>query len=131
MEIASELSKIIINETADQQIIVIKETSGSRSFPMVIGFTEICAIDRRLKGLVPPRPLTHDLLGQAIGKLGGELVKIVITDLKNHTYFAQIHVSQNGKAIILDSRPSDAIALGVATNTKIFVEEQVFIKAGQ
>ncbi len=131
MEIPAELSRIIINETGDQQIIVIKEKNGSRSFPMVIGFNEVCAIDRRLKGLVPPRPLTHDLLGNTIAQLGGDIEKIVITDLREHTYFAEIYIVQNSESITIDSRPSDAIALGIATNTDIYVDDQVFEKAMQ
>ena len=129
MEILAELSKIIIDETGDQQIIVIKEKAGERAFPIVIGFYEICAIDRRLKGLIPPRPLTHDLLGAVIENMGGKLEKIVITDLREHTYFAEIHVSQDSRTIKIDSRPSDAIALGVATGTNIYVEEKVFAKS--
>jgi bifunctional DNase/RNase len=129
MEILAELSKIIIDETGDQQIIVIKEKAGERAFPIVIGFYEICAIDRRLKGLIPPRPLTHDLLGKVIEHLDGELEKIVITDLKDHTYFAELHIRRDGHTIKIDSRPSDAIALGVATDTDIYVEEKVFAKS--
>ena len=129
MEIPAELSKIIINETEDSQIIVLKETGGDRSFPIVIGIVEICAIDRRLKGIAPPRPMTHDLLGQAVEKLGGKIEKVVITDLRNHTYYAEIHINQNGTMHKIDSRPSDAIALGVATNAPIFIEDHVFGQA--
>lgn len=129
MEIPAELSKIIINETEDSQIIVLKEKNGERSFPVVIGFVEILAIDRRLKGIDAPRPMTHDLLGEVVKGLGGKVEKIVITDLRNHTYYAEIHINQNGKVHKIDSRPSDAIALGVATNAAIFIEDHVFDQA--
>jgi hypothetical protein len=128
MEIEAELTRIIINEASDQQIIVIKERHGTRSFPIVIGIVEIFAIDRRLKGIQPPRPMTHDLLGSIIESLGSRVEKIVIDDLRNHTFYAKIHLSVNGETLTVDSRPSDAIALGVATNAPIFVTEQVFEK---
>jgi len=126
MELEAELSRIIIDEQSDQQIIVIKEVNGDRSFPIVIGIVEILAIDRRLKGIEPPRPMTHDLLGNVIQQLGGKLEKIVISDLRHHTFFAKLHISVDGKKIEIDSRPSDAIALGVAQHTPIYVAEEVF-----
>ena len=131
MDIEVELSRIIINETSDQQVIVLKERHGQRSFPIVIGIVEVFAIDRRLKGIRPPRPMTHDLLGNVIENLGAEIQKIVINDLRNHTFYAQIHLSLNGRAVKVDSRPSDAIALGAASNTPIYVAEHVFEKTSQ
>ena len=131
MEKEAELSRIIINETSDQQIIVIKERHGERSFPIVIGIVEIFAIDRRLKGIKPPRPMTHDLLDGIIEGLGAKIEKIVINDLRNHTFYAKIHLSMNGKIVEIDSRPSDAIALGVASSAPIFVADHVFDMASQ
>jgi len=130
MEIEAELSRIIINEHSDQQIIVIKERHGHRSFPIVIGIVEIFAIDRRLKGIKPPRPMTHDLLANVIESLGAKLEKIVIDDLRNHTFYAKIHLRIDGRTILVDSRPSDAIALGVASQTPIYVAEHVFELTG-
>jgi bifunctional DNase/RNase len=126
MEIEAELSRIIIDEQSDQQVIVIKERDGSRSFPIVIGIVEILAIDRRLKGIKPPRPMTHDLLGSVIEELGAKIDKIVICDLRHHTFYARIHLSLDGQTIEIDSRPSDAIALGVAGDAPIYVAEHVF-----
>ena len=131
MEKEAELSRIIINETSDQQIIVIKERYGPRSFPIVIGIVEIFAIDRRLKGIKPPRPMTHDLLDGVIKCLGARIVKIVINDLNNHTFYAKIYLNSNGQIVEIDSRPSDAIALSVASDTPIFVAEHVFEKTSQ
>ena len=124
-----ELSRIIINETSDQQIIVLKERQGQRSFPIVIGLVEIFAIDRRLKGIKPPRPMTHDLLDSVIENLGAKIEKIVINDLKHHTFYAKIYLSLNGETVKVDSRPSDAIALGAASNAPIYVADHVFEKA--
>ena len=125
MDIEVQLSRIIINETSDQQIIALKERHGKRSFPIVIGIIEALAIDRRLKGIQSPRPLTHDLLEDIIEKLGARIVKVVITDLLNHTFYAKIHLDANGRMVEVDARPSDAIALSVATSAKIYVADHV------
>lgn len=127
MEIAVELSQIIINEEADQQIVVLRELAEpNRSFPIVIGMSEVLAIDRRLKGISLPRPLTHDLLADAVVQLGGVIRKVVVCDLREHTFFATIHVDQDGETIEIDSRPSDALALAAGLEIPIFVEERVF-----
>jgi len=131
MDIEVELSRIIINETSDQQIIVLKERHGKRSFPIVIGMMEAFAIDRRLKGLKPPRPMTHDLLDNVIKSLDAKIEKIVINDLRNHTFYAKICLIANSRTIEVDSRPSDAIALGVASNTPIHVAQHVLDAASQ
>jgi hypothetical protein len=131
MEIPMELSQILINEAADQQVIVLKELGGKRSFPIVIGMPEILAIDRRLKGIQLPRPLTHDLIVRMIEQLGGVIEKIVITDLKDHTFFASIFVRQGKNVIEIDSRPSDAIGLVSGLNVPLFVEDRVFAQLEQ
>jgi len=125
MQIRVDLAKIIITETVEQQIIILKERDGERSFPIVIGIAEAFAIDRRLKGIRTPRPLTHELLASIIEELGGEMEKIVINDLREHTFFAQLLIRQNGRMIEVDSRPSDAIALGVANDIPIYVDDRV------
>ena len=131
MEIEAELSKIVINETVDQQIIVLKERAGERSFPIVIGMGEILAINRRLKGIQLPRPLTHDLLASTIIQLGGQIEKIVINDISDHTFYANIHVNLDGKTVLIDSRPSDALAISAGTDIPLYVDEQVFEKMKQ
>ena len=125
MSVQMELSKIIISEMQDQQIIVLTEVDGDRKFPIVIGSSEAFAIDRRLKGILHPRPLTHDLLASVIEQLGGSIERIEINNLQDHTFFARIHIRQNGSTVKVDSRPSDAIALGVATSVPIYVAEHV------
>ncbi len=129
MDIEVELSRIIIDEASDQQVIILKEKDGDRSLPIVIGIVEIMAIDRRLKGKKAIRPLTHDLLGNVIDALGAKIEKVVISDLQHHTYHATIHLSIDGKKIEVDSRPSDAIAVGIATNVPLFATEEVFDNA--
>jgi uncharacterized protein len=125
MSVQMELSRIVISEMSDQQIIVLKEVDGDRHFPIMIGNPEALAIDRRLKGIPTQRPLTHDLLASVIEELGGSIERIEINDLQEHTFYARIHIRRNGQVIEIDSRPSDAIALGIATTVPIFVAEHV------
>jgi bifunctional DNase/RNase len=125
MSVQMELHKIIISEMQHEQIIVLKEVDGDRKFPIVIGNDVAYAIDRRLKGIAHPRPLTHDLLANVIEELGGQIEQIEINNLEEHTFFARIHIRRGTDVLKIDSRPSDAIALGVATNVKIYVAEHV------
>ncbi len=120
-----ELNKIIISEMLDSQVIYLKEVNGERRFPIVIGNAEALAIDRRLKGIAMPRPLTHDLLANVIESLGGKLERIEITHLQDHTFFARLYIRQDGQLIEADSRPSDAIALGIANTVPIYVADDV------
>lgn len=121
-----ELSRIVISETSDHQIIVLKESHGQRSFPIVIGLHEAWAIDRAVKGIPTPRPLTHDLLNSIMEGLGAGLSQIIISDLRNNTFYAKLMVRGNDDGVVeIDSRPSDAIALAMQRKTPIFVEEKV------
>jgi hypothetical protein len=125
MAIQMELHRIIISEMSDQQLIYLKEVNGERGFPIVIGSSEALAINRRLQGQSPLRPLTHDLLASVIEEMGGSLEQIEINNLEGGTFFARLHIRQNGHVIKVDSRPSDAIALGVASSIPIYVAEHV------
>lgn len=125
MEVRMDLAQIIISETRDQQLIVLRERSGARILPIVIGLTEALAIDRRVKGMRLQRPMTHDLLANAIDALSAELEKIVINNLQDHTFYAKLVIRAHGELVEVDSRPSDAIALGVATDVPIYVEDHV------
>ncbi len=131
MAVQMELTRIIINENNEQQIIFLKEVDGDRTFPIVIGIFEATSIDRRVKGASPPRPLTHDLLANAIELLGGELQDIYISELRDHTYYAKLRIKHEGEIIEVDSRPSDAIAVAVTVDIPIFVAEDVIDEAGQ
>lgn len=150
MAIRMELSRILIRELNDYQIIELREaqaapgvanggnfadglsldslesSSKARSFPIVIGLPEAQSIERRLKGITIKRPQTHDLLGNIIERMGGKLVSITINDLAEHTFFATLDVQlADGEVIHIDSRPSDAIALGIAGDAPIYVAEHV------
>ncbi len=125
MVVRMELSRIFIREMTDMQIIELTEVDGDRTFPIVIGLPEAFAIERRLKGIEIPRPQTHDLLASVMRHLGGRLRKIVINDLVDGTFYARLVIEQDGECVEIDSRPSDAIALGVAENVPIYVAEEV------
>jgi hypothetical protein len=124
-----ELRRIIISELEDHQVIVLKEVDGERSFPIVIGIFEATSIDRRVKGIPSPRPLTHDLIASVVEQLGGEIQDIVISDLHDHTYFAKLRIRRDGELIEVDCRPSDAVALAVTTRVPIYVNEEVLGEA--
>jgi hypothetical protein len=148
MAVRMELARILIRELNDYQVIELREVAAvpsedgggkdgeaeesfsqvenGRSFPIVIGLPEAQAIERRLKGQTVKRPQTHDLLINLMLALGGKLESIIINDLSEHTFFAQLNVRDSaGKLLKIDSRPSDAIAIGIASNVPIFVEEHV------
>ena len=125
MPVQMELKRIIISEVHEQQIIVLREVEGDRSFPIVIGIFEATSIDRRVKNIVPPRPLTHDLIVSAVEQLGGEVQDIVISDLQDHTYFAKLRIRKDGELTEIDCRPSDAIAVAVTAKVPIWVAEDV------
>ena len=146
MAVRMELSRILIRELNDYQIIELREVLGdsapkppsasvygaadeggnARSFPIVIGLPEAQSIERRLKGITIKRPQTHDLMGSVIEALGATLDSITINDLNDHTFFATLDVTKaDGQKIHIDSRPSDAIALGIAGGVPIFVAEHV------
>jgi bifunctional DNase/RNase len=120
-----ELKRIIISEVHDQQVIMLREVEGDRSFPIVIGIFEATSIDRRVKGMPSPRPLTHDLVASVIDNMGGELRDVYISELRDHTYYAKLRIRLNGEMVEVDSRPSDAIALAVTAKVPIYVAEDV------
>jgi bifunctional DNase/RNase len=129
MPVQMELRRIIISELDDHQIVILKETEGERNFPIVIGIFEATSIDRRVKGLHAPRPLTHDLIISVVEQMGGEVQDIVISDLQEHTYFAKLRVRKDGELVEIDCRPSDAIAVAVASRVPIYVNEDVLGEA--
>ncbi|MCK4872463.1 MAG: bifunctional nuclease family protein [Phycisphaerales bacterium] len=125
MAVLMKLSRILIQELNDMQIIELQEVDGDRSFPILIGLPEAMAVERRLNDKPVPRPQTHDLLASVITALGGTLESIIIHDLSEHTFYANLRVSQDGEIKEIDSRPSDAIALGIAEDVPIYVAEHV------
>jgi len=125
MDVRMELSRILIREITDAQFIELCEVGGERTFPIIVGRPEAYAIDRRLKGIEPPRPQTHELLADVMENLGGSLQKILIDDLTDGTFYAKLYIKQGDIEHVIDSRPSDAIALGVAMQVPIYVDDRV------
>jgi hypothetical protein len=102
-----------------------RQQIGGRFFGIVIGIFEATSIDRRVKNLPSPRPLTHDLVTNVIEQLDGEIQDVIISELKEHTYFAKLRVRHEGDLLEIDTRPSDAIALAVTAKVPIYVSEDV------
>ena len=120
-----ELARILISETRDAQIIVLREKDGERAFPIVIGYFEAAAIDRHVKEIPMPRPLTHDLINNIIAWFDAKLARIVVNDLRDNTFYGRLHIQWGDRLVDVDTRPSDAIALAVLNGCPIFVEEHV------
>jgi len=98
---------------------------GERVLPIYIGAPEASAIHYATEGIVPERPLTHDLLVNVVRGLGAEFSKIVITEVRDHTYYAELHFSFAGSEIVISSRPSDAVAVAIRTDTPIYASEDL------
>jgi bifunctional DNase/RNase len=127
MLIKMQLSRIIISEINEQQVIYLKEVDGERQFPILIGIFEATSIDRRVKSYRAPRPLTHDLLVNTIEALEASLERVVINELREHTYYAKLCLKKDGEILEIDARPSDAIAVAVTCDPPlpIYVDESV------
>lgn len=145
MRVRMELSRILIRELNDYQIIELREVRDEdaagdeaapesaplRSFPIVIGLAEASAIERGLSGTPVKRPQTHDLLASIIKELGGILESVTVTDLADSTFFATLDIRRgDGEVVNIDSRPSDAIAIGIAAGVPVYVEDHVIEAAG-
>ena len=113
-----------------QRVVILREKGTDRYLPIWIGPAEADAIAVRLQEVTVARPMTHDLMSSMISSLGGAIRSVVVNDLSNDTFFARVHVEQDGQIIEVDARPSDAIALAVRAGAPIFVEETVLDQAG-
>ena len=127
MLVRMDLARIVIVDSDDEKMsmIVLREVDGERAFPILIGIHEAYAIDRRTKHILVQRPMTHDLIERLIGKLDYKLDQILINALRDSTFYAKLVLRRNGEVVEIDSRPSDAIAVGAGTDTPIFVDDSV------
>jgi uncharacterized protein len=113
-----------------QPIVLLKTADDDKFLPIWIGHSEAAAILMKLQGATPPRPMTHDLLSDVVAELQGEVVKVVVTELRENTFYARITIVQDGRELEIDSRPSDAIALAVRCDAQIFAAEDVIEESG-
>ena len=124
-----ELSRIILRDTTEEQFIYLREKGGERRvFPIVIGRFEARAIDRSVRNQSPPRPMTHDLLATVVEASGARLARVDVTELREGTFFAVLHLERDGGTVEVDARPSDAIALALRASAPIFASESVIKK---
>lgn len=125
-----EIDSIRVSLMSEHRVIVLKALDADRYLPIWIGPYEAEAIAIWLKNVEISRPLTHDLLKNVIGELGGDITHILVNDLRDDTFYARIHVDLDEQHLEIDSRPSDAIALAVRADVPIFVAESVMKEAG-
>lgn len=110
-------------------IVILKDLEGEKAIPIWIGLFEASAIATQMEGINLARPMTHDLMNEILKVLGVKVVKIVINDLKDNTFFAGIHIMKDGESIAVDARPSDAIAIALRSGAPIFVDEKIIEKS--
>ena len=126
-----ELSRIIIDEAKKEQVIILKEKKGVKFLPIVVGSSEAASIRMPLNGFRPPRPLTHDLVCSIVNILNAKLQKVVIDGLVEDTFHAKLYLMTNAGIKIIDTRPSDAIALAVRMKSPLYIEEDIFNKLSE
>ena len=124
-----KIKGLMIDPVSNMPIIILKNPSGESVLPIWVGIFEANAIAMELEEVVSPRPMTHDLLKNVIEGMRAQVKRVVITDLKENTFFAAIHLDRDGEGFTIDSRPSDAMALALRTSAPIFVEQQVLDKS--
>lgn len=130
MIVETKVSGIIIDPISNSPVLILKEISGTRVLPIWIGVMEAAAIAAELENVKFPRPMTHDLIKSIIEKMQCILTKVIITELKENTYYANIYLEPEGGAeMVIDSRPSDAVAIALRTGSPIFVSEEVLEKS--
>ena len=131
MLVPMTLARIVIVDSDEEKMsmILLREIDGDRAFPILIGLHEAYAIDRRTKGMMAPRPMTHDLITSMLEQLNCDLERIVINELRDSTFYAKLVLRHHGDLIEIDSRPSDAIAIGAGTSAPVFVDESVLQEA--
>ena len=129
MDVEMKIKGLMIDPVSNMPIIILKNGDGQSVLPIWVGIFEANAIAMQLEEIVSPRPMTHDLLRNVIEGLEAEVKRVVITDLKENTFFASIHLERGGTDLTVDARPSDAMALALRTEAPIFVDLSVLSKS--
>ena len=125
MEVEMRIRGLMMDPVTNMPIVVLKDTDGDAVLPIWVGVYEANAIALEIEKVTAPRPMTHDLLKNVLTSLDAQVRKVVVSDLRDDTFFAIIWLERNGKIISIDSRPSDALALALRVDCPIFVEEDV------
>jgi len=120
---------LIVDPIANMPVVILRDEAEKNLLPIWVGLFEANAIALQMEGVTTPRPMTHDLLKNVIEKIEGDVVCVVINALEENTFYAQIHLRVADRELLVDSRPSDAIALALRTNAPVFVEEEVLEKS--
>jgi bifunctional DNase/RNase len=123
------IESVRVHMLSNRHVVILKDTAGDRYLPIWIGAWEASAIAMRLQGLTAERPLTHDLFAAALDQLGVRVEHVVISELADETYHARLRLTRDGVEVDVDSRPSDAIALAVRAEARIFADEEVLAQA--
>jgi bifunctional DNase/RNase len=126
-----KVAGITVDPFTNTPIVILKDLEEKDVLPIWIGLLEASSIATAIENITTPRPMTHDLLKNILDEVGVKIVKIEVNDLKDNTYFALLHLEVNKKRLVIDSRPSDAIAIALRTGASIFVDESVIKKAAK
>ena len=129
MLIEMTIKGLMVDPITNMPIVILKDKAGERVLPIWVGIFEANAIALQMENIATPRPMTHDLLRNIITDLDGQVEHVVVSDLKDNTFYAIIHLTVKGERVVVDARPSDAIALALRTRSPILVEETVIANA--
>ena len=129
MQIEMTIKGLMVDPITNMPIVLLRDKDGQRVLPIWVGVFEANAIALQIENVTTPRPMTHDLLRNVIHDLKAEIRKIVVSDLKENTFYALIHLDVHGEPLAIDARPSDAIALALRARAPIYVEDRVIDNA--
>jgi bifunctional DNase/RNase len=129
MQVEMTIKGLMVDPVTNMPIIILRDQEGQRVLPIWVGVFEANAIALQIENIATPRPMTHDLLRNVIADLKAQVRKIVVSDLKENTFYALIYMTVNGDTVAVDARPSDAIALALRVRAPIFVEDAVIDSA--
>jgi uncharacterized protein len=127
--IKMEIKGLLMDPVSNMPVVILRDTEKGHFLPIWVGIFEANAIALEMEKVSTPRPMTHDLLKNLLAELDARVVRIVINDLRENTFFARIHLTRGDSTLSVDSRPSDAIALALRSQAEIFVEEEVLEKS--
>ena len=129
MLIEMSIKGLMVDPITNMPIVILRDADNQRVLPIWVGPVEANAIALQIENVAPPRPMTHDLLKDLMSELGARLVRVVITTLRENTFYAYLELARGAEKILIDARPSDAIALSLRTKTPVFVDPRVLDQA--